>query len=70
MYGHKVNELAEELRKEGLNFVFVVENEWGKVYSQSSTTKGSKLKGIQEESLKLSTVGRELIIPGQEEIGK
>lgn len=61
MYGHKVNELAEELRKEGLNFVIVVENEWGKVYSQSRTTKESKLKNIQEESLKLSTVGRKLL---------
>lgn len=70
MYGKKFNNLADELRKEGVNFVFVVEDEWGKVYSQSSTTKESKLKNIQKESLKLSTVGRELIIPGQVEIGK
>lgn len=70
MYGKKFNKLAEELRREGFNFVLVVEDEWGKVYSQSSTTKESKLKGIQKESLKLSTVGRELLIPGQEEIGK
>lgn len=70
MYGWKVNELAEELRKEGLNFVFVVENEWGKVFSQSCVTNDSKLTNIQKESLKLSTVGRKLLIPGQEEIGK
>lgn len=70
MYGKKFNKLAEELRREGFNFVLVVEDEWGTVYSQSCVTNDSKLKNIQKESLKLSTVGRELIIPGQEEIGK
>ena len=70
MYGSKVNELAEELRKEGLNFVIVVENEWGKVYSQSCTTNDSKLKNIQKEAISISQVGRKLLIPGQEEIGK
>lgn len=67
----KFNEIAEELRNSGYNFVLVLEK-GNDIYSQTSVSSDSKLKNIQKEtikaSVKLSKIGRELIFPGQVEI--
>lgn len=71
MTEEKFNEIAEELRNSGYNFVLVLEKE-NDIYSQTSVTTDSKLKNIQKEtikaSVKLSKIGRGLVFPGQIEI--
>ncbi|MCQ2544461.1 MAG: hypothetical protein MJ126_09890 [Lachnospiraceae bacterium] len=57
MTSEKFIEMANEMRKEGFNFVFVVERD-GKIYSQSSVTWESNLKEIEKEAMKISRAGK------------
>lgn len=59
-------EMADELRAQGFNFVFVLEKD-DKVYSQSSIKWGSKLKDLEKEAFRVSRAGR-YHFPGQVEI--
>lgn len=57
MTAEKFNEMADEMRREGFNFVFLVERD-GKVYSQINVEWGSKLKEIEKEAMKISRAGK------------
>lgn len=57
MTAEKFNEMADEMRREGFNFVFLVERD-GKIYSQSNVEFGSGLKEIEKEAMKISRAGK------------
>lgn len=57
MTAEKFNKMADEMRAEGYNFVFLVERD-GKIYSQSNVEFGSGLKEIEKEAFKISRVGK------------
>lgn len=64
MTAEKFHEMADEMRKEGFNFVFVVERD-GKVYSQTNVEWGSKLKELCREAYRVSRAGS-YPFPGEE----